>query len=574
MRHKDHARPFIIYVFFAFIILLALWVQPARAQFKYTALNTEIADIDIDIAEYELQVLSRYIAEYPRMLPNEQKAWQAKVHRPYPAGTAPVEAAHVDWLLHALDSETFSQRDAYWPFAYQAFVALRSLIPNAPELPPIAKRILAMQLPSKVAYMPHETLVELCLTVLANPKSDAYMDVVLSAEHPDFWRGKTENATLVEPSSYLDGEEDPLLLTLRAKSVLVMARYRPLEALDWLDKIMARTDERPGYLRLMQVRFDLAARQLRDEPALRGQSEPDFTIMMPRLTAGPGLSRFPTYEFRPVLRAKHLLPIKPSIAYLREQELISEETERLCEIIADKKTYEKAERIACCRTLAREKGLPVELERWVTMHHVLLAGHFYLADELERVAFGWLERYPDDWDPLPAYWKKIKKNEVNVNFYLRSYLAQIYSGMDSIRHTWPMEEREKKFRSLIKPVFDARLDDNEEMLLARLYFLVLQDMLHYAWATELRPEQDTVEAQSAWDTKVNAVRDALETELLGHLDTMSETLEETKVRPVIVDKRRGIVLPYPDLVDTVKMHANGLQARQAQRRAETAALDE
>ncbi len=318
----------------------------------------------------------------------------------------------------------------------------------------------------------------------------------------------------------------------------------------------------------------MAERRLRAKPTTRGQSEPDYTIMMPRLTDGPGTSRFTAYDFRPVLRAKHVVTIKPNIAYLRKQELISEEIERLCEIIADENTYEKVERITCCRTLARKKGLPVKLERWVTMHHVLLAGHFYLVDELERVAFGWLERYPDDWDPLPAYWKKIKKNEVNVNLYLRGYLAQIYSGMDSIQHTWPMEEREEKFRSVIKPVFDAGLDDNEEILLARLYFMVLQDMLHYAWATESGPDHDTVESRSAWDTKVDAVRDALETELLGHLDTMAETLEETKVRPVIVDKRRGIVLPYPDLVDTVKMHANGLQARQAQRRAETAALDE
>ncbi len=147
MQHKHHLCSLGSSTTVVLAAYLMLWAMPACAQFKYTALTTEIAGLDWDIAQYEVEVLSRYVAEYPRMTPDEQKAWEDNVDSPYPGATAPVEAAHVDWILQALNSDTFAKQESYWPFAYHALGVLLQLVPDAPELPPIAQRILSLKLP-------------------------------------------------------------------------------------------------------------------------------------------------------------------------------------------------------------------------------------------------------------------------------------------------------------------------------------------------------------------------------------------------------------------------------------------
>ena len=76
--------------------------------------------------------------------------------------------------------------------------------------------------------------------------------LVRSAETIEFWEERARNARMSEPSTYLAGEPDALLSTLRSKAPAAFLKYRHDDAAAWVEEILARDNERPGYRRLIK----------------------------------------------------------------------------------------------------------------------------------------------------------------------------------------------------------------------------------------------------------------------------------------------------------------------------------
>lgn len=237
----------------AAIALLAAFPTLVQAQIDFNAINTPVEKLDVEAAAGELAYLVEFIVQYPLMPDSEKRAWSSKVSSPYPDARAPVESETVDWLYAALASGSLQKQDGHWSFAYKAFQALRALDPPEDDrLVKTARAILTGDLPDTLDYLPHEGLIELCLDVLFKSADPESLALVRSAETTEFWTGRTEHAHLVDPSPYLAGESDALLLTLRSKAPAVFLNYRHDDAAAWVEEILAREDERAGYRRLIE----------------------------------------------------------------------------------------------------------------------------------------------------------------------------------------------------------------------------------------------------------------------------------------------------------------------------------
>lgn len=237
----------------AAIALLAAFPGIVQAQLNFEAINSPIEKVDLDVATGELACLLEFIVQYPAMPDSEKRAWASKVSSPYPDARAPVESETVDWLYAALASESLQKQDGHWSFAYKAFQALRALDPPEDDrLVKTARAILTGDLPDTLDYLPHEGIIDLCLDVLFKSADPECLALVRSAETTEFWTGRTEHAHLGDPSPYLAGESDALLSTLRSKAPAVFLKYRHDDAAAWVEEILARENERPGYRRLIK----------------------------------------------------------------------------------------------------------------------------------------------------------------------------------------------------------------------------------------------------------------------------------------------------------------------------------
>ena len=485
-------------------------------------------------------MLDRYVSEYETLPSAQQEAWASMVTQPYRDLPIPVESAFVSSLLKAMESEDFRRTDGFWPVANIGLSVLARLFRGTDsELPGLARKILETPLPAKIDFIPHETLIEQCLRTLLNSGDRDDYEYFLRSESREFWKGRTESSRLSEPSPYLNGEEELVLLTLRARAPMILMQSRWEDAVKWHDEILARTGEPKGYRTLIKALLENIARSMREEASNPGIACGFLPILPDPLNNQPPSGSFPGEEL-PVLNAQAVAAIQPDLEGLLMSRLISVTDIETCRKLAAVETLDTTQRIEFCRQLRGRPDLPFELKRWVTMLHVLLAGDLDLAEEMEEVAGEWLSRFPTDWPHLPEEWRRARVDEINVNVYLRGYLADVYGNRKSAGVAWPAEERIAKLRAIMRPILSLEDPEDVYAVEASLYFVDLLDVLCSAAQEERIAKLSSTEARDSYrSTDGRRLKAAVEDEQMAILESIMRTLDNIRAKPLRVDNRRG-----------------------------------
>jgi len=523
-----------------FLILVVL-AQTAGAQFESTMMSTEYEDADLEAKLGELKLITAYATSYFLLPETEKQVWASKVESPEAGAEVPFDSRLTEWLLGALGSESNMKKAAYWAFGYDAVRSLRMVIPGDERLVQVCKRILEMDLPQEINYIPHETLIEMCLRVLVESGEEENIAYVYGAESSAFWGTRTVGSKQVDPSPIVASEEDALLLTLRGKAPLVLCLFGETgRGLDWIEEIMAREGESAAYVTLMKRYIDYVNTQSGGKAEKPMGHDP--VTVLPQL---PGDSRTLTpYEALPVLDYKQVSRVKPNLEDLFKHGAISQLVFEISSSLAEPESNTEEVRIGFCRELGKENGLPFELSRWTTMNHVLLAGSLGLKDELELVASKWLGKFRTDWQYLPESWKENRRGERNINVLLRGYLAHLYMYIESEQFDWPIEERLRKAKAIMQPIFEIEDPEEQDVLLARLFYVEVLEVLYNKWERIGKETLETPEARESFALEASLKRQAIETEQLEHLEKVRSILDLIENSPIRTDiARRGVEVP-------------------------------
>jgi hypothetical protein len=89
---------------------------------------------------------------------------------------------------------------------------------------------------------------------------------------------------------------------------------------------------------------------------------------------------------------------------------------------------------------------------------------------MEKVAFGWLKRYPDSLAPLPPTYRKAFPGEPDINVNLRVYLANMYLHGASDVFDWPGDYRYARVQKLMAPLLEEKQYMSVEEIDARVWF--------------------------------------------------------------------------------------------------------
>lgn len=539
--------------------------------------------MDLQSAEADVKRLKDAVVRYVDFTPQQKEKWRARVDVPYEAGAAdavPLEAETAEWLFGLLETDTLRSRGAFWEIGHDAFVILLEVAPGSPRLAAAGRRILEGPLPEELMPIPHENLLVGALVAVQSNGRDEDIEYLLQTEQADFWRGRLAGSRLSPDSSWFKDqpEEQRLLLMLRSRALFVLARNRPAEAVGVLEAVIARVGENAGYIEHAKYLLQQVRRKM------EGQSEPPVHDPRPSRDplVPPAEAPLPTaYELTPVLDYRLVNMLKPNLEWLAEKGWLSATALADCLVLADMQGQDYVARIAACRRLAPERELPFEVRRWAVLQHVLLAGSLNLPDEMEAVAWKWLEQYPRDWDHLPPYWKEKHADEINATVYLRGYLGHVYTHVWSETFAWPAEERVKKLRAVMEPIFVLEELQDRHAVAAGLYYLDALSSLTGDWARTRLQRAVTPPQREAAAREIREAEHALAREELLHLSEARQALEAAREgRNEGMPDRGGIRDPeaYLAMVDerlaTVHDKMDAVeQARPQQTRAEEEEID-
>ncbi|MBI5091460.1 MAG: hypothetical protein HZB26_03350 [Candidatus Hydrogenedentes bacterium] len=525
-----------------------LCASVALAQFDLPSLTADPSNVDINQAREELKALAAAVRDYPRLSSTEQELWRSKVVDQYDKSVVPLESYLVEGIFSLMEHKLAHDPEAIWRIGEGALGTLRSIIAPEPRLSALAKRTLELPLPQVIDFIPHENLITMCLTILVKSGDKRDWDYVLSTERPEFWALRAAGSRLSDPSPLLKDDPDIVVDTLRSKASSCISHNDPGFAVKWLPSILARRGEKEPYKILVKGRLDMAKKRLagiEDSPKVQVDFAPS-----PLLSSLN--SREPTaYEILPVLDYQRLAAIKPNFEDMQSRNEISDEIYAKCEDLSDTSTHDYRERIKICRELAEAHGLPFELVRWITMHHVLLAGSLSLKDELEAVANRWLTTYPRDWEHLPETWRESRQGEIDANVYLRGYLAHIYTNVVNDVFSWPSDERLKKLREVMLPVFQIDDPYERDVIYARIYYVDSLDALTNRLLIEQSRDLSTEEAKASYSANRRRTLAELRAEQLDQLTKAQETLGSIKSSPTKLEKQRGRAIAVEPVQRTV-----------------------
>jgi hypothetical protein len=127
----------------------------------------------------------------------------------------------------------------------------------------------------------------------------------------------------------------------------------------------------------------------------------------------------------------------------------------------------------------------------------------------------------------------------------------VYTYVVNEACSWPAEERLKKVRAIMTPIFELEDPKERDVIYARLYYTDLLATLTERANRVREGELDTEEARSAYAVRYRAQMAALRTEQLEHLTAVREALTELQPSLMRVGPVRGKNVNVEWLLETV-----------------------
>ncbi len=536
----------------------------AVAQFDFVSMEPALDIRGEGLAETKqaLARINRRILPHYRRLPGpEQEAWRGRVVSPYPGAEIPLERDFVEALFALFESPGALSDDERWELWHDAFGILLKALPGSPRVADVAKDILQADLPEVIKFIPHENVLAPALVALLETGREEDLEFVLGTERAEFWASRAAHCTMKDPGagSLFKNEPDTAVLSLRSKAPWTLALSQPEAGVSFIQSILKKEDN-AAYRSYME--WILEGAVARSEGRSPHPDAVDVVLYSDPFIESLSPSPPPTvWDTHPVLDYTHIVNLQPNLAQLFMDGAISDAVYGQCMALADMADQGYEERLKLCRDLRPLTDLPFELERWIVLQHVLLAGSLNLPDEMNSVAREWLTRYPTDWKHLPEDWREWHYHEINANVYLRGYLAHVYSRVENEQFSWPMAERLQMTREAMEPIFEFEDPEEKYVVFALKYYAGALDTLTGKWAIEQGKNLKTEAEKAAFSERALAVEESVARDMTARYDAAEAAMKSVMGKPPRTDYARGVTRNPEVLLDMVRGEKQALAGK-------------